>query len=833
MKNVSIAFETVEELESLIHEHGINDSARLLLQLFCARVDREFIESFQNFLNQKLPLCSLIGTTTDGVINDSEIYYDTKNVLTFSIFEDTDLKTKFVIHGDSENCSYDTGIAIASALKNKDVKTIICFADGLNINGEEFVDAIETVMPDVIVAGGLAGDNGELKNTLVFDRKEISNRAAVAVALINPNLFVGSNYSFNWIPIGKKMRVTKSVKNRVYELDGQPIVDVYAKYMGKDLIEQLPHIGIEFPLMLQKGDVTVGRAVIGKNDDGSMTFAGNIDEFEIVRFGVGDIESILNDATHTANSLLQKNNCRVEAVFIYSCMARRRFLDKYAHKEIESISHLGTASGFFTYGEFFHSQGKNQFLNGTMTYLMLYENCDIKYSFRLAKKKTDTTIIKTTQQVLANLANTISNELAELNENLEQRVRESSTYIFKQAYFDKLTGLPNRISLIDSLDNHLGETIVLINVDNFSTINDFYGYKVGDQLLKQIATTVQEYATDYNFKAFKLPADEFALIVNIKKSKTDLEKYIKELAVKIEKYDYTFGDHSIHVGITIAAAVINAEKTGMVNADMTLKLAKSKRKSFMIFNEELHLARTYEQNIKIANKIKTALDTGNMIPYYQPIVDVQTLEIVKYEALVRLRDIDGTILPPSVFLEASRKIRLNKSITKAMIEQTFSFFSKNGLDFSLNMDFADIASESVREFLYQKLIEYNVAEQLTIEVLETQEFEDPNIVLDFVENICKHKVKVAIDDFGSGYANFEYVTNIRNDFVKIDGSLIKKIDEDKNARIITETITEFAKKLGKKVVAEYVHSKEVFEVVKELGIDYAQGYYFSEPKEFI
>lgn len=833
MRNISLAFETIEEVDSFIKKNSIKDTPHLLLQLFCATVDREFVKSFQIFLNKNLPSCSLIGATTDGVINSSEIYCATKHVLTFSIFEQTNLKTKLVTHDNSENCSYEIGISISSALYSEDVKAIICFADGLHINGEEFVSAVETIMPKVVIAGGLSGDNGELRETLVFDRNEITQRGAVAVALINRNLFVGTNYSFDWIPIGKKMRVTKAVKNRVYELDGQPIVDVYAKYMGKELINQLPHIGIEFPLIIQKDDVTLGRAVIAKHDDGSLTFAGNIDEYEIVRFGVGDIDSILNNASYFAHSFLEKSQCRVEAVFIYSCMARRRFLDKYAHREIESITQLGATSGFFTYGQFFHHQGKNQFLNGTMTYLMLAEHCTKRDDILMDNTFPEREAIRTTQHVLANLANTVSNELAELNENLEQRVRESSTYIFKQAYFDKLTGLPNRISLINALDNHLGEVVVLINVDNFSVINDFYGYQVGDRILKQIAQLLQKYATNYEFKAYKLPTDEFAMILNIKNHKPIIEKYLKELLTVIEGTSYDFEGHNIHMGVTIAAATINAQKTGMVNADMSLKLARMKRKSYIIFDEELQLAQTYEKNVQIANKIKIALETDNIIPFYQPIVDVKTLQVNKYEALVRLRDSDGTILAPSAFLEASRKIRLNKNITKRMIEKTFSFFSQNGLEFSLNLDFTDIASQSVRSFLCDKLREYNISEQLTIEILETQEFEDPHLVSSFVESVTKHNVKIAIDDFGSGYANFEYVTSIGCDFVKIDGSLIKKIDKDQNARIITETIISFAKKLRKKVVAEFVYSKEVFEVVKELGVDYAQGYYFAEPKELI
>ncbi len=833
MRNISTPFYTIEELELFIDNNNIKDDVRLLLQVFCANVDEGFIRHLQNFLNQKFPSSSLIGTTTDGLIHDSEIYFETKNVATFSLFEHTRLKTHLISHKSCHECSYEAGVSLASALNEQDAKVLICFADGVQTNGEEFVYGIESVMPNVILAGGLAGDNGEMNNTLIFDKDTVSNSGCVGAVLINAELFIGSDYSFDWIPIGKKMRVTKVIKNRVYELDGQPIVDVYAKYMGKDLANKLPQVGIEFPLIFERDGVTIGRAVLAKHDDGSLTFAGNIDEFSIVRFGVGDIGSILNNGTYTVYSFLEKNKCKAEAVFVYSCMARRRFLSEYAKEELENITKLGPTSGFFTYGEFFHFPQKNQLLNETMTFLAISENCQEIHDFKIEGKLTGKTAFISTQHVLANLANTVSNELAELNKNLEYRIRENSTYMFKQAYFSKLTGLPNRVSLIDALNNHIGEVLVLINVDDFSTINDFYGYKVGDHVLQDIAKVLEKYLKKHKAKVYKLPSDEFALILNIKNHKEEIEKHLKELSRKIEKTNYDYNGYHLHIGVTLAAAIINREKTGLVNADMSLKLAKTKGKSFMIFNEDLKLAQQYEHNVMLANKIKNALDTGNIVPFYQPIIDVNSLEVFKYEALVRLKDENGEVLTPIDFLEASRKIRLYANITKSMIDKIFSFFSENKLQFSLNLDFSDISSEEIRVFLCDRLHKYHIASQLTIEILETQEFEDPQIVHDFVERVSKFNVKIAIDDFGSGFANFEYLTTIKSHYVKIDGSLIKNIDKDKNARIITETIIGFAHKLNKKVIAEFVHSKEVFEVVKELGVDYAQGYYFGEPKETV
>jgi EAL domain-containing protein (putative c-di-GMP-specific phosphodiesterase class I) len=219
-----------------------------------------------------------------------------------------------------------------------------------------------------------------------------------------------------------------------------------------------------------------------------------------------------------------------------------------------------------------------------------------------------------------------------------------------------------------------------------------------------------------------------------------------------------------------------------------------------------------------------------IFPYYQPIFDVRTGQVEKYEALVRLKDSTGKILSPYLFLDVSEKIKLYHKITEIMIEKTFSYFATNGLHFSLNLAFSDMLNDKTRDFLFEKMAYYDIASQLTIEILETQEYEKDEVVKQFIEDVYAHGAVVAIDDFGSGYANFEHLTSIPSDIIKIDGSLIKNIHQDKNTRLIVETIIDFVKKLNKKVLAEFVHNKEVYDIVKELGIDYIQGYYLGEPK---
>jgi len=827
MTNTNISFITIDELENSLAEYNLVDSSSTLIQFFCASVDLDFIQKIQAIFRDKFPQSIFIGATTDGTIENANVYVEDTSVLSITHFEKTTLKSAIMNHGSS---SFNTGQLLAKTICSDDTKVLISFADGINSNGEEYVEGINDINKDIILSGGLAADNGSMLRTYVFDKYKIISSGVIGVSLSSKDLNVTTNYSFDWMPIGKKLKITKAIKNRIYEIEGISAVDTYAKYMGKDLAEKLPQIGIEFPLIFEQNGVSVGRAVLNKHDDGSLTFAGNIKEGELVRFGVGNIETILRNNNYHIENLLDRLKYNAEAIFVYSCMARRRFLNQHVETELKSLSSIGDVSGFFTYGEFFHAQSDNQLLNETMTILALSENKNpLDVDVKEISKEEEFEI--NSEHVLAHLANTVSSELAELNDSLEQRVKENLNYIYQQAYYDKLTGLSNRLSLIKELSQSSGKILFLINIDDFTTINDFYGLAIGDKVLKQLADLLVKITKNDDAKVFRLPSDEFAIVMALDYSVDHIEKRVKEFISAVEDEEFLLNGHNTHVTVTVSATYIKDSATCFANADMSLKLAKRAGKEYMIYNEDMKLSSYYKNNITTANTIKNAISSDNIIPYYQPIFCTKSGKVEKYEALVRLRNDEGKILSPFFFLDISQKIKLYPYITEIMIEKTFSFFSKNGLNFSINLAIMDILNEKTRKLLYKNIKEYGIAKQLTIEIVETQEMENEDIIHKFIDDIYDFGAKIAIDDFGSGFANFEHMTKIKSDYMKIDGSLVKNIDTDPNARMVIETIVVFAKKLNKKIVAEFVSSKEIYDIVKDLAIDYVQGYYLGKPKD--
>jgi len=829
MKNINILFGDLNDLEKQVDAKKLKDNASLLIQLFIENVDFEYISSILEYFRKKFPLATLIGSTTDGIINNSDVYVNNKSLSSFLYFEKTTLKSTIIEHDNIHVNSFITGQKLAKALVEEKTKILISFADGIHTNGEEYLNGISSINADVTLAGGLAADNGALVKTYVFTKNVIITSGAVGVSLNSSNLHVQTNYTFDWNPIGKILTITKAVKNRVYEIDGIAAIELYAKYMGRELANALPQVGIEFPLMLEKDGVYVGRAPLAAHEDGSLTFAGNILEGTKVRFGVGNINLILRNGDYKIRKMFASLKYECEAIFIYSCMARRRFMQANISDELKLLNKFENTAGFFTYGEFFHSQNNNQLLNQTMTIVLLSESNN-ESNIAIEDDVKSNLLKVTPEHVLAHLANVVSDELATLNENLEKKIKESAAFIYNQAYFDKLTGLSNRLKLIEDIRESIGKILFLVNIDDFTIINDFYGHDIADKVLVKLAEVLKKYAQTHKMYVYKLPSDEFAIIVDIKHDESHIKDVIRDILALIKYEEFKIDKNEIYVSVTIAAAFINKEGSGLINSDMALKLAKKAGKNFMIFNEDLKLSQHYAQNINISKSLKHALENDKIVPYFQPIYDVKTMKIIKYESLVRLIKDDGEVLSPYFFLEISQKLKLYPKITHIMIEKTFTYFSKNGLDFSVNLSFSDILNENTCKYIFAKIVEYKIAKQLTFEILETQAINDNKIMVDFIDKVYSLGANIAIDDFGSGYANFEHMTKIRSHYMKIDGSLIKNIDKDSDAKLVVETIMTFAKKLHKKTIAEFVHSKEVFEIVKEMGVDCVQGYYFGEPK---
>ena len=198
---------------------------------------------------------------------------------------------------------------------------------------------------------------------------------------------------------------------------------------------------------------------------------------------------------------------------------------------------------------------------------------------------------------------------------------------------------------------------------------------------------------------------------------------------------------------------------------------------------------------------------------------------------MRINDEEGNVLSPASFLKIAKESRLYASLTEITVRKNFNAFKNSAYTFSVNLSIEDIMDKSFNDFLRKELNNNaQLGQRIIFEFLESEGIESYEIVLKFIKEMKNYGCKIAIDDFGSGYSNFEHILKLYVDYIKIDASLIKNIDKDINSEIIVETIVNFTKKLNIETVAEYVDSFEVYKKIKELGVDYSQGYFIGKPE---
>lgn len=428
MKTFTHEYSSKELLETFIKDNYItNYNSDLLVQIFTSVNNQEYILYLRDEVLSFLPNAKIIGTTTNGEISmNGSLTHST--VISVSVFEQTKIVTTLV---STKTNSFDNGKEIIETLnQQKSLKLLVTFTDGLNTNGEEYLKGISSVNNKIVVAGGMAGDYSKFENTLVFNETQITSNGAVAAAFYNENLNIHTEYSFNWETVGKKHKIDKSLKNRVYQISGRTAVDFYKHYLGEDVDKLLPAIGVEFPLVSNVDGVNIARAALIKHDDGSLSFAGNVQEGSEVQLGHGDVQLIIKKGLDNIKNIIKSP---IESIFIYSCMARKGLLKEDINFEILPLKEIAPISGFFAYGEFFNNLEKDEnqakLLNQSMTILAISENTKKieKITPNIFNRNDSNDLALHRTQALSTLIKRTTKELEDLNDNLHLRVKKEIT----------------------------------------------------------------------------------------------------------------------------------------------------------------------------------------------------------------------------------------------------------------------------------------------------------------------------------------------------------------------------------------------------------------------
>ena len=400
----------------------------------------------------------------------------------------------------------------------------------------------------------------------------------------------------------------------------------------------------------------------------------------------------------------------------------------------------------------------------------------------------------------------------------------------RDLYLDQLTKLQNRNALIKDTKVIEKSTLALINIDKFSILNDLYGEDFGDKILLSFVSQTKEMFKSDLYNIYRVGSDNFVILCKDQDTNTkEFKSICKEFIKKTNSKGLQIEGENIDISITIGIAQ-SSDKHAFEYAQRAIPKARRKYLDILEYDkEQFEQKKDIEENIAWIKRLKNGLVDGKFQPYFQPIIDAQTKEIYKYEALIRYIDDDGTEVAPYKFLTIAKKARLFPIIIKVMLSSVLEIIKEKQIRVAVNLSFEDMVNHDTTQFIFDTLEKYkNEAKLLDFEILESEEIEDFEIVKKFIEKIRSYGCHIGVDDFGAGYSNFNMLEALSVDFVKIDGSLIREIDTLPKHALIVETISDFCTKLGIKTVAEFVSSEDIYLKTKSLGIEYMQGWHFGK-----
>ena len=388
---------------------------------------------------------------------------------------------------------------------------------------------------------------------------------------------------------------------------------------------------------------------------------------------------------------------------------------------------------------------------------------------------------------------------------------------------------------IFSKNNNI-KTLFLVDILYMKDLNAIYDFKNGDFIIRQLdsilKTNIKELIKEelkrniyINIKNTHADVFEIYLLDNLSIEEIVIVKNIIYESIVSNNFKLLDNYGTINIDITIGCAK-SEDQHIKIYAEKALYNAKLNFIHYMYYDSFLYKNESVNENL--LDVLNYSIENNLVEPYFQAIMDNKTNKIVKYEALMRIFDKEGRMLMPNNFIYKAKKCRLYNKLMEILIDKIIVYILKYKIHISINLDYTDILNPQIKKALVSKIKSNNIGEYLTLEILESEKVSSFDTVNEFINDVKQFGVKIAIDDFGTGFSNYENILNLNIDYIKIDGSLIRKINEDIYLNLI-KSIVLFSKQQNIKVVAEFVSDLKILRYVKNIEIDYSQGYYIGKP----
>lgn len=387
---------------------------------------------------------------------------------------------------------------------------------------------------------------------------------------------------------------------------------------------------------------------------------------------------------------------------------------------------------------------------------------------------------------------------------------------------------------------HSGEVanLAIIEIENFNAIGIVYGIKAVIEMVENFSHQVRIFSEDYEI--YTLGFGVFALTTNPRVSSESFVEKLNHFNEFFIKHEFPINKNvKISLGLYIGASSQYASNgftkyrfNVLKEAFCALLDARKSYKHLIIYDKAQTSLKDIQANIKMTKLVYAAFMEDTLIPYFQPIVDVNTGKVFKYETLIRIHTHKNQTFYPKDFFHVLKKTAIYSHAMKQVIKKSINIAMKKQIDITINLEIVDIEYTDIAQWLLEEIQKNKLGKKITIEITEREKAKNFPLLIDYFNKIHSNDSRIALDDFGCGYSNLEMIMHIPLDFIKIDGNFIVGVDTDPYKERIIRAVVEFAKALNIKTIAEFVSSQEIYTKVRDLGVDYVQGYFIGEPIKF-
>lgn len=826
---VTHLYKNIEELAQEIE--NLDKEKETLVQIYTSVFEPSEAVELARQVRELMPSCHILGSSVNGVIFRTE-QMDDQTLIVIEQYDSTKLSVMMLDHSKLDYVQLVDNLEMR--FQGHNTRVIKMFFGNYFYKSHQFVEEFDKRMGQIKIAGGISGEICGRADIIpyVFDDSGYLEDGGIFCGLMGKNISVYSNVNSSHVPVTPIYKITKANGTEIAEIENQPALKWMEEQLGvacDETYESWEETANKDPLVrfqiILEGHNRASRFLRYNKETGDLCqYFSEIESGHGFRISYSSPARCVAECKEIAIDLQTRP---VEHMFCYSCMFRKMYLNDCGSWELLPFKG-NNVCGVFVLGELGYQNGRNELFNGSCVFSGIAENekyLNVKMDVfnnlvHVEKQKDNLMDFVGRKRLLHGKVNGLYRQIADHEaKNLDYLYKDSDLEIDNILKYEQ-------VKLVKKYNK-----LCLLKIENFGTLIGYLGREKYLQELKFSIKYLRDRSDDFGksdicFDNYAIGLDSLIVVSNDDIDNAEFLRRVEKIESMTLERQNKIGATPFNIRFVVVCDSENLLEDAYVKFQSTQHL-----QSNIIYGDGLGgstMMSTQEEMLAI-DLIHNALANGTVVPYYQGIYNNKTNKIDKFESLMRIKDDDGNAILPAEFIRVAKKYRLYLELNLKMLEMVLNDFEHSSYTVSINLSALDIASEKFRNALRERISTYKNPGNLVFEILEDEYFQDVKELKDFIKEVRGYGVKVAIDDFGAGYSNMLEIVAINPDFIKIDGSIIKGVHNNKDNRTILEVISILGEKLSVPLIAEFVENQEIQDVLIECGVAYSQGFLFARP----